>query len=155
MALNSQLLTVQIWTNDVQVLILCLSYLITSVKLEWPAWGKTNGNRIFLWFLVIFLKNAGWIGCKTLYALFMQFYNWPFYTCRIPNQLIQLLLLMMLKKKLGPQTQFTTGSNHFCSRILEFEEKKTEFSWDSFCPLWSLLKLKSNLLKFGLFEKHT
>ena len=33
LALNSQLLTVQILTNDVQVLILCLSYLITTVKL--------------------------------------------------------------------------------------------------------------------------
>ena len=31
MALNSQLLTVQILTNDVQVLILCLSYLITTI----------------------------------------------------------------------------------------------------------------------------
>ena len=31
MALNSQLLTVQILTNDVQVLILCLSYFITTV----------------------------------------------------------------------------------------------------------------------------
>ena len=31
MALNSQLLTVQILTNNVQVLILCLSYLITTV----------------------------------------------------------------------------------------------------------------------------
>ena len=30
-ALNSQLLTVQILTNDVQVLILCLSYFITTV----------------------------------------------------------------------------------------------------------------------------
>ena len=29
-ALNSQLLTVQIWTNIVQVLILCLSYFITT-----------------------------------------------------------------------------------------------------------------------------
>ena len=29
--LNSQLLTVQILTNDVQVIILCLSYLITAV----------------------------------------------------------------------------------------------------------------------------
>ena len=32
MALNSQLLTVQILTNDVQVLILCLSYFITTVS---------------------------------------------------------------------------------------------------------------------------
>ena len=32
MALNSQLLTVQILTNYVQVLILCLSYFITTVK---------------------------------------------------------------------------------------------------------------------------
>ena len=31
LALNPQLLTVQILTNDVQVLILCLSYLITTV----------------------------------------------------------------------------------------------------------------------------
>ena len=31
LALNSQLLTVQILTNDVQVLILCLSYFITTV----------------------------------------------------------------------------------------------------------------------------
>ena len=30
--INSQLLAVQILTNDVQVLILCLSYLITTVK---------------------------------------------------------------------------------------------------------------------------
>ena len=34
LALNSQLLTVQILTNDVQVLILCLSYFITTVKAE-------------------------------------------------------------------------------------------------------------------------
>ena len=32
MALNSQLLTVQILTNDVQVLNLCLSYFITTVQ---------------------------------------------------------------------------------------------------------------------------
>ena len=32
LALNSQLLTVQILTNDVQVLILCLSYFITTVQ---------------------------------------------------------------------------------------------------------------------------
>jgi hypothetical protein len=32
MAINSQLLTVQIMANDVQVLILCLSYFITAVK---------------------------------------------------------------------------------------------------------------------------
>ena len=31
LALNSQLLTVQIMANDVQVLILCLSYLDTTV----------------------------------------------------------------------------------------------------------------------------
>ena len=31
LALNSQLLTVQILTNDVQVLNLCLTYLITTV----------------------------------------------------------------------------------------------------------------------------
>ena len=31
LALNTQLLTVQILTNDVQVLILCLSYSITTV----------------------------------------------------------------------------------------------------------------------------
>ena len=34
LALNSQLLTVQILTNDVQVLILCLSYFITTVPTE-------------------------------------------------------------------------------------------------------------------------
>ena len=34
LALNSQLLTVQILTNDVQVLILCLSYFITTVQKE-------------------------------------------------------------------------------------------------------------------------
>ena len=33
LALNSQLLTVQILTNDVQVLILCLSYIINTVIL--------------------------------------------------------------------------------------------------------------------------
>ena len=33
LALNTQLLTVQILTNDVQVLILCLSYFITTVPL--------------------------------------------------------------------------------------------------------------------------
>ena len=32
MALNLQLLTVQILTNDVQMLILCLSYFITTVQ---------------------------------------------------------------------------------------------------------------------------
>ena len=32
LALNSQLLTVQILTKDVQVLILCLSYFITTVS---------------------------------------------------------------------------------------------------------------------------
>ena len=31
---NSQLLTVQILTNDVQVLILCLSYFVTTVPLK-------------------------------------------------------------------------------------------------------------------------
>ena len=34
LALNSQLLTVQILINDVQVLILCLSYFITTVQLR-------------------------------------------------------------------------------------------------------------------------
>ena len=34
MALNSQLLTVQILTNDVQVFILCLSYFITNVQIQ-------------------------------------------------------------------------------------------------------------------------
>ena len=34
LALNSQLLTFQILTNDVQVVILCLSYFITTVKPE-------------------------------------------------------------------------------------------------------------------------
>ena len=34
LALNSQLLTVQILTNDVQVLILCLSYSITTVSVR-------------------------------------------------------------------------------------------------------------------------
>ena len=33
LALNSQLPTVQILTNDVQVLILCLSYFITTVAI--------------------------------------------------------------------------------------------------------------------------
>ena len=32
LALNAQLLIVQILTNDVQVLILCLSYFITTVR---------------------------------------------------------------------------------------------------------------------------
>ena len=32
-ALNSQLLTVQILTNGIQVLIFCLSYLIATVKI--------------------------------------------------------------------------------------------------------------------------
>ena len=33
MALHSQLLTVQVLTNDVQVLIFCLSYFITTVQI--------------------------------------------------------------------------------------------------------------------------
>ena len=36
LALNSYLLTVQILTNDVQVLILCLSYFITTVMKNNP-----------------------------------------------------------------------------------------------------------------------
>ena len=32
MAIDSQLLTVQILTNDVQVLILCISYFVTTVS---------------------------------------------------------------------------------------------------------------------------
>ena len=34
LALNSQLLTVQILTNDVEMLILCLSYFVTTVQIE-------------------------------------------------------------------------------------------------------------------------
>ena len=34
LALNSQLLTVQILTSDVEVLILCLSYFITTVTMQ-------------------------------------------------------------------------------------------------------------------------
>ena len=34
LALNSQLMTAQILTIDVQVLILCLSYFITTVKIK-------------------------------------------------------------------------------------------------------------------------
>ena len=34
LALNSQLLTVQILTNDVEVLILCLSYIVTTVTID-------------------------------------------------------------------------------------------------------------------------
>ena len=40
MALNSQLLTVQILTNDVQVLILCLSYLIITVTDRFLTFSK-------------------------------------------------------------------------------------------------------------------
>ena len=117
-------------------------YFCKAWILSWPAWGKTNGNRIFLWFLVIFLKNAGWIGCKTLYALFMQFYNWPFYTCRIPNQLIQLLLLMMLEKKsLVPKPNSQRGQIIFV--VAFYNLKKPEFSWDFFCPRRSLLNFST------------
>ena len=38
LALNSQLLTGQILTNDVQMLILCLSYSITTVLLRFLIW---------------------------------------------------------------------------------------------------------------------
>ena len=47
LALSSQLLTVQILSNDVQVLILCLSYFFTSVH------GVFFGNLQF-YFLVLF-----------------------------------------------------------------------------------------------------
>ena len=55
MALNSQLLTVQILTNDVQVLILCLSYFITTilskVKKNWDSMVVfpecLNFNRVY------------------------------------------------------------------------------------------------------------
>ena len=47
LALNSQLLTVQILTNDVQVLILCLSYFITTVKQT--TCTKSLLSRYILW----------------------------------------------------------------------------------------------------------
>ena len=37
LALNLQLLTVQILTNDVQVLLLCLSYFVTTVKQDFQS----------------------------------------------------------------------------------------------------------------------
>ena len=42
LALNSQLLTVEILTNDVQVLTLCLSYSITTVQVAKEKLGFIN-----------------------------------------------------------------------------------------------------------------
>ena len=49
LALNSQLLTVQILANDVQVLILCLSYFFTTVICK----NKQPGNQTPHWTVTI------------------------------------------------------------------------------------------------------
>ena len=54
MALNSQLLNVQILTNDVQVLILCLSYFITIVNANYASYFSA-----YVVFLAILVSLAG------------------------------------------------------------------------------------------------
>ena len=69
LALNSQLLTVQTLTNDVQVIILCLSYFITTVKIHINFWWLQWSNLYFIsklrsyGFLLVFWCTSNEMKC--------------------------------------------------------------------------------------------
>ena len=83
MALNSQLLTVQILTNDGQVFILCLSYFITTVTPLLPWHFSLHLLRIVLFITLFYVCNPFLLIFKVLKDLGCAFQAENFQACFI------------------------------------------------------------------------